>query len=519
MRNLVEMLCRTAQAMPDKPGVSSDQATLTWAEFHDRACLLAAQLGNAGVRRGDRVAIYMEHSVGQALAIFATAMADAAFTLVNTYLKTDQITFQVADTDVKAAICAITLAEGFEEIVHERGVPVITVDLMGLPRGTTPEQVPHVEPAVVTTETVPTDVGCIIYTSGSSGRPKGVVMPVRSLLDGARIVSGYLGMTKDDTIVSILPYSFDYGLNQLLSCVHTGARLVIHQFRLPQDLLDVLVREKATGFAAVPTLWPRLFDPRFVDPAKRPSFESLRYITTAGGIHAEPVLERLAEFFPTTDIIIMYGLTESFRTSYLPASEVLTRIGSIGKAVPEVEVLVLDDEGNKCPPGVRGELIHRGAFVSYGYLNNPELNEQKFVELPTAGPGAFTERAVRSGDIVSLDEDGYIYYHGRADLQIKSHGYRVSPSEVEEAVLSFPGISHAAAVGIADPDIGQAIVVGYTTYDGKSLDDKALRAHLRGLLPYYSVPRTLQYFEDLPATVTGKIDYAKLQSMHETAAG
>lgn len=519
MRNLAEMLCRTAQALPDKPGITSGQEMLTWAQFHDRACLLAAQLRNAGVERDDRVAIYMEHSVGQALAIFAIALSDAAFVVVNTYLKADQIAFQVADTDIKVAICALTLAESFEKIVHERGVPIIAIDPMGLPEGMTSDQVLHVDPAVVTTAAVPTDVGCIIYTSGSSGRPKGVVMPTGSLLDGARIVSDYLDMTQDDTIISILPYSFDYGLNQLLSCVHTGARLVIHQFRLPQDLLDVLVREKATGFAAVPTLWPRLFDPRFVDPEKRSEFEDLRYITTAGGIHAEPVLEKLAEFFPTTDIVIMYGLTESFRTSYLPASEVLTRIGSIGKAVPEVEVLVLDGDGNKCPPGVRGELVHRGAFVSYGYLNNPELNAQKFIELQTAGPGTFTERAVRSGDIVSLDEEGYIYYHGRADQQIKSHGYRISPSEVEDAVLSFPGISHAAAVGVPDSNIGQAIVVGYTTYDGKLLDDKALRVHLRGLLPYYSVPRTLQYFDDLPATVTGKIDYAKLLSMHETAEG
>jgi acyl-coenzyme A synthetase/AMP-(fatty) acid ligase len=214
----------------------------------------------------------------------------------------------------------------------------------------------------------------------------------------------------------------------------------------------------------------------------------------------------------------MYGLTESFRSTYLPFSEAFTRPGSIGKPVPEVEILVLNERGERCAPGERGELVHRGAFVTYGYLHNPELNARKFIPLQTGGAGCLPEMAVRSGDVVSRDEDGYLYFHGRVDLQMKCNGYRVSPDEVESAVLLVPGISHAAVFGRPDPEVGEAIALAYATYAGTPVEEPALRRHLAQALPSYAVPRSIHFYKSLPLTPHGKIDYPALRRAAEEPA-
>jgi acyl-CoA synthetase (AMP-forming)/AMP-acid ligase II len=506
MTNLAEMLRRTALAVPDKVAVTHKELSLTWSEVYARAAWLAGRVREAGVRRGEVVAIHAEHSIAQVVAIFGVAMAEAAFTVVSAMLKEDQIKHQVADAGVRVVVGTRRFLKPLAAFWDERRVCPIEVTLDGLPEGETAAHVPPADASRPLSACIPADVGCIIYTSGSTGKAKGVVVPHRTLLDGARIVSGYLKITAADTLLSLLPYNFDYGFNQLATVVYTGARIVIHNYAFPQDLVDTLVREKVTGMAAVPSLWPHLFNPRLIDERKKPAFEHLRYVTTAGGIHTMEILRRLTAFFPTTEILIMYGLTESFRSAYLPFSELFKRPGSIGTAVPEVELRVLDEQGRPCKPGQIGELYHRGAFVTYGYLNNPELTKEKFVPLATGGPGCVPEVAVRSGDLVSLDEDGFIYFHGRKDMQIKCNGYRVSPDEVEEAVVAFAGICRTAVFGRPHPELGQAVNLAYDTYTRRPVDEQALRLHLRSLLPSYAVPQQILFYEALPLTPNGKID-------------
>jgi amino acid adenylation domain-containing protein len=512
MKNLAELLCRRVAATPEAPVLTFEGRSLTAQELFDRAMALRDRLLQAGVERGDTVAIAADHSPAQVVGLFAAALADAAFTLVNPHLKREQVLHQISDCDARAAVAGPRQQAEVCAMLADRGGACLAVDAFGLPQeGPAPQ--PGRSLAEATTRNVPTDVACLIYTSGSTGRPKGVVLPHRTLTDGARIVPGYLGITEQDTLLCVLPFSFDYGLNQVLGALYAGARAVIFGFAFPQDLFDILQAERITRFAAVPSMWPRILDDRYLKAESRPRFPDLRAITTAGGPHPESLLRRLTDFFPGTDVIIMYGLTESFRSAWLPPEELFKRIGSIGKAVPEVELLVLDEEMQPCAPGQVGELYHRGAFVSYGYLNDPELTAAKFVELPTGGPGTRGEPAVRSGDLVSLDADGFIYFHGRADAQIKAKGYRVSPGEVEEAAMSLPGLRHAAAFGAPDGEGGQKIVLAYDSYGDAEIEPAALRRHMAKLLPYFAVPEETVALQALPLNANGKTDYTALKAL------
>lgn len=511
MANLAELLRQTTLRYPNKEALTYQGESITWRQFYAYSAALAQKLAEAGVSRGEVVGIHAEHSPAQAVAIFAIAMCDAAFTIVNPVLKENQIKHQMADADLRMIICTDSFTKDYlNDFTANRGGGSIVLDQWGLVPGNSQPSEPDLNRPLG--RNIPTDVGCVIYTSGSSGRSKGVVVPLRTLLDGARIVSGYLGITDRDVTLGMLPFSFDYGLNQLMTTVYQGARLVIHRYTMPRDLIRVLDAEGVTGIAAVPTIWPMVLNPRFVDPKSRPELKDLRYVTTAGGFHTQELLHGLSQFFPFSQIIVMYGLTESFRSTYLPFSEIFKRQGSIGRPVPEVEIMVLNDEGRLCQPHEKGELVHRGAFVTYGYLNNPDLNKIKFVPLATGGPGCLPEMAVFSGDIVHRDEDGYLYYHGRKDMQIKCAGYRLSPGEVEEAALAFQGVSQAAAFGQPDPELGQSVCLAYSTYQGKPIEETELKRSLSDSLPYYAVPKRILFYERLPQTAHGKVDYPTLMS-------
>lgn len=511
VRNIGEMLRARALETPDRGGVRYLGVSLTWKDVYLQACTLCRKLAQANIGKGDVVGIYLPHSLGQVIGIFATALQDAVFTVINPQLGPDQVKHQVHDASMKAVIGSADLLAPFEEFFAQRQMHVERIEHTGLAKS---DLAADIDLRTSVTTNIPVDVSNYIYTSGSTGLAKGVVVPHRTLLDGARIVSGYLGITRDDTILSVLPFSFDYGLNQLLSSVHAGATIVLHRFLLAKDLLDLVASERITGLAVVPSMWPKLLRLKRREAAQ---IESLRYVTTAGGFHPPELLRSVADFLPTTEIIVMYGLTESFRSAYLPFSEIFKRPGSIGKAVPEVELMVLDENGGRCKPGQKGELVHRGAFVTYGYLNNPSLNDTKFIKMQVDGRACLPETAVRSGDLVSTDDDGYIYFHGRLDMQIKSSGYRISPDEVAQAVLSTPGIAQAVVFGMPDPDLGEAIHVAYETYANQSLDEIEIKRHAKKTLGNYAVPHHYHFYEKLPLNPNGKIDFAALK--REAAAG
>src|SRR5690606_728353 len=268
---------------------------------------------------------------------------------------------------------------------------------------------------------IDTDIAAILYTSGSTGRPKGVVLSHRNMVCGATSVASYLENTADDRILAVLPFSFDAGLSQLTTGFSVGATVVMLDYLLPRDVVRTLAEQRITGITGVPPLWVQIVDQEWPSEVAG----SLRYLANTGGAMPSETLRRLRSLLPDTSIFLMYGLTEAFRSTYLPPSEIDRRPGSIGKAIPNAEILVLRPDGTECDPEEPGELVHRGALVAQGYWNDPERTREKFRPLPSGEPGfQHTEVAVWSGDTVKKDRDGFLYFIGRRDEMIKSSGYR-----------------------------------------------------------------------------------------------
>jgi acyl-CoA ligase (AMP-forming) (exosortase A-associated) len=354
------------------------------------------------------------------------------------------------------------------------------------------------------------DIANIIYTSGSTGKPKGVVITHRNLIEGAEIVSSYLEITENDKIVSVLPFNFDYGLNQLTTSILKGGTLVLHKFFLANDLLRVLEKEKITGLAGMNPIWVKLFNEKY-QATRQYDFSHLRYITNSGGKVPESIVRKMQSFFPQTKIYLMYGLTEAFRSTYLPPHELDKRPNSIGKAIPSVEIIVLNEKGEECKPGEVGELVHRGALITRGYWNDPEKTEKIFRKNPLLRDQShLNETVVFSGDLVMKDEEGFLYYVSRKDSMIKTMGYRVSPTEVEESLLKLDGVVDAVVFG-KEIETGDQIVVAVVRTSSTQIDDKQIIAQCRKGLPEYMVPREIHFEKEFPKTANGKVDRSLLQ--------
>jgi len=507
MQNLAELFTKIVSVKSDKVGIICEKEEYTWINIYNLSVSISDEIKLKKIPNNRRIGIFIDHNITQVIALFAVSLCDCVFVIISPLLKHDQINHIICDADINLVITTKNKEPYLSklDITHKFDCLVIDKDDLKNNKNLVNYEIK------INNTSIPSDVACIIYTSGSTGHPKGVVVPHRTLTDGARIVCEYLEITEDDTILSVLPYTFDYGLNQLLSAVYKGARLVIRQYRFPQDVLNDISDYKVTGLAGVPSMWWGFFDPRLIKQSKN-KYSSLRYITTAGGKHSKELLDKLKSLFPETEIIIMYGLTESFRSTYLRGEDVFERIGSIGKAVPEVEILVLNESNEKCKVNERGILHHRGALINYGYLNNSELTKEKYIDIQIAGEGCISEKIVRSGDIVSYDEDGFIYFHEREDTLIKSYGYRVSPSQIEEYANMHTEIKQCAVFGLSDDKTGQKIVLAYSTYSSDHVDENKLTLFLKENLPNYSLPHVIKFFKEIPHLPNGKIDYQSIKS-------
>jgi acyl-CoA ligase (AMP-forming) (exosortase A-associated) len=330
---------------------------------------------------------------------------------------------------------------------------------------------------------------------------------------GARSVASYLALRPDDRLLAVLPLSFDYGLSQLTCAFLVGATAVLLNHLFPRDVLKAVADERITGLAAVPPLWNQLARLDW------PLDASLRYLTNSGGALNRATVDVLREKLPRAQLFLMYGLTEAFRSTYLPPAELARRPDSIGRAIPNAEVLVVRPDGSLCAPGEPGELVHRGALVSLGYWNDPAKTAERFRPAPDRDPALpLTEMAVWSGDTVRRDEEGYLYFIGRSDEMIKVSGYRVSPTEIEEAVAATGLVEEAACFGVPHPELGQAVVLVAV---GKADDEEALVRSLlkecQRRLPAYMVPaRVALRRELLPRNPNGKIDRKGLQTHYLT---
>lgn len=360
---------------------------------------------------------------------------------------------------------------------------------------------------------VDTDVAAILYTSGSTGAPKGVVLSHRNLVVGAESVSTYLNNTAEDRILAVLPLSFDAGLSQFTTGFCVGAHVVLADYLLAGDVVRMCAEHGITGLVGVPSLWVQLAAQTWPPEA----VAGMRYFANTGGRLPRVTLRRLQAIFPTAAPYLMYGLTEAFRSTYLDPREVDRRPDSIGKAIPDAEILVVREDGGLCHPGEPGELVHRGPLVALGYWNDAARTTERFRPPPNRPVELCTpELAVWSGDVVVRDEEGFLYFVGRRDDMIKTSGYRVSPQEIEEVTYETGLVRDAVALGVEDGALGHRIVLVVTPCEPAGFDAGAVTARLRQELPVYMVPAEVVVRSVLPRSPNGKFDRSLLR--HELSS-
>jgi acyl-CoA ligase (AMP-forming) (exosortase A-associated) len=499
---LHELVSGAADRAGGAPALTYKDTTLTYAELWRQVHAAGAGLRRLGLRRGERVAVYLDKRIEAVAACFGASVAGGAFVPLNPLLRPAQVAHILRDSGARVLV---TTSERLALLRLEDSPAVTDVVLVdgGWDEFLAMDVEPEPEPV-----TIDVDMAAILYTSGSTGRPKGVVLSHRNLLAGAVSVAGYLHNHAGDTILAALPLSFDAGFSQLTTGFAAGAHVVLMNYLLPSDVVRLCARHRVTGLTCVPPLWIQLAEQQWPGEAR----DSLRYFANTGGRMPRTTLDKLRATFPRATPYLMYGLTEAFRSTYLDPAEVDRRPDSIGKAIPNAEVLVVRPDGTPCRPGEEGELVHRGALVAMGYWNDPEQTAARFRPAPGRPDGlSVTETAVWSGDVVTRDEEGFLYFVGRRDEMIKTSGYRVSPTEIEEVAYGTGLVRDAVAFGMDDARLGQHVVLVVSGPDHAGVDAGQLRRELKLRLPPYMVPQRVEVRDALPRSANGKFDRTLLR--------
>jgi len=452
----------------------------------------AHHLAQHGVEPGDRVAIHLDHEAEAVVALYGAWIAGALPVPANQSLKSPQVAHILRDSGSRVLVSAPHKLAQLDDPTLA-GVATLTVPPCKALAGE--------DEAAALQLTLPGGLAAaaILYTSGSTGRPKGILVSHANLCAGARIVAGYLGLRDDERILSVLPFSFDYGLNQLLTAMHCGCTLVLQRSHFPPDVLQTMAEQRITLLAGVPPFWVQL-----MRAARGIELPHLRLITNSGGVFPVELVRRYRALLPHVRLFLMYGLSEAFRSTFLAPEELERRPDSIGKAISESEVLVLDSEGRRCGPGLPGELVHRGPTVALGYWNDAEASALVFRPDPDDPRSGRT--VVYSGDIVKRDAEGFLSFVGRRDQLIKSYGYRVSPDEVEELIHDSMLVAEVAVHGRPDELAGAVLVAHVIPSDPGAFSAGALLDYCHARMPAYMVPRVVEVHAALPRTATGKVD-------------
>ena len=521
--SVFSFLTEQAYRYPGNAALKHREDVITYCELEAACKYFAGGYSRAGLERGARVGIYLPKCVEAVTAFFGTLGSGGCMVPLHPVLKSLQASHILKDCGVELLVTTSHRLSALQNTLQDCDClrHIVLTDMVPGDPETWPAA-PRVDswqsfcsrPGSPAGDLAETDLAAIFYTSGSTGQPKGVVLNHRNLCMGAQSVAAYLGNTANDRILSVLPFSFDYGFSQLTTAFCTGATVVLHDYLLPKDVMKTLEKDRITGLAGVPSLWQQLA--RLEWPAK--VRKRLRYVTSSGDTLPEPTVRMLAKKLPDTDIYLMYGLTEAFRSTYLPPDEVLQRPASIGKAIPHADVRIVHADGLPCRPGEVGELVHRGPLVAQGYWNDPDRTAERFRPLHNgSGSGeGLDEFEVWSGDLVRQDQDGYLYFVGRKDDMIKTSGYRVSPGEIEEPAGMHRAIKEAVAFSVAHPDRGQAICLVYTTDQDAEQTEKGLERYLKAVLPFHMLPVRYIRMNEIPRNRHGKIDRKELSARYRS---
>ncbi|RZT55116.1 acyl-CoA ligase (AMP-forming) (exosortase A-associated) [Sphingomonas sp. BK036] len=465
-------------ALIDKAG------SMTFAELEAGVARLAGWLAGQGLSAGDRVATWLPKTRAACLMPLAAARAGLVHVPVNPLLRRAQVAHILGDSGARLLVTQPVRAGTLDDGDVPDGCAIADEAEALAWNGS------GMEPS----DADPDGLAAILYTSGSTGRPKGVMLSHANLWLGAISVAHYLKLVPADRVLGVLPLSFDYGQNQLFSTWAAGASVAPLDYLVARDLVKAVERFGATTLAGVPPLWVQLLEAEW--PTETAA--KLQRLTNSGGALMPQLVRGLRARFPAADVYAMYGLTEAFRSTYLDPALIDTHPDAMGRAIPFAEVSVVKPDGTRAAAGEAGELVHAGPLVAQGYWQDAERTAQRFRPAPD-GRGI----AVWSGDTVTEGADGLLRFVGRDDEMIKSAGNRISPLEVEEAVLAGGEAREAVAVGVADARLGQAIVVMAA---GDAGGEAAIRARLRTTLPSFMQPGHYLWREELPRNANGKLD-------------
>jgi len=489
-RNVAFMLWDTAARSGDRVAMVERDWSIGYRELCGRAGAIAREVVARGVEPGDRVVVLLERGADAAAAYFGILAAGGVVVMLNETLRPRQIEYVLEHSGAKLLLTSQALLSRQHRPL-ETGAAVVLAEEIAR------------EAAFEPLERGGSELAQLTYTSGSTGLPKGVMASHANVWAAIETVAGYLGIRPDDRIASLLPFSSVYGANQLLCAVLRGAVLVLERSPVPNQIVSGLREAGVTVLAGVPPLWMQLLNaPAFQEAP----IASLRILQNAGGHLAPAAVRRLRELQPQADLYLQYGMTEVFRTTYLPPEETDRRPDSMGKPMPGVEVLVLREDLTPCEPGEVGELVHCGPTVTLGYWNDPERTARTYRPHPF-DPSAGT--VVFSGDMVRRDEEGFLYFVGRRDRMIKTLGYRVGPDEVLDVLYASGEISEGVITTEPDPQRGEAIVAYVVLKEGGALD--RLQKFCRAEMPRYMQPTRIEVRESLPRNANGKHDLLALR--------
>jgi amino acid adenylation domain-containing protein len=514
---LNHFLEQSSNLFPQKVALICQGKRYTFSEIDNAANSLGNALLGHGFQKQDRVIIYLDNSFETVISIFGTLKAGGIFVTINPTVKSKKLDFILTDCGARVLITdsnhimelyaaqsrlkglALIIITDFEEINLSKEL-ITSIRLFPFR-----DMIQSADPVHLVQPCIDIDLASLIYTSGSSGSPKGVMLTHHNMVSAANSIIQYLENYQDDIIIDTLPLSFDYGLYQVLMAFKIGGTVVLEKgFVFPEQIINLVIKEKVTGWPMIPTIAAILCRLKNLE---KHDFSRLRYITSTGHVLPTTHIVRLIEAFPGTKIYSMYGLTECKRVSYLSPQDIEKKPSSVGKSIPNTEVYIVNDMGEEITePGIVGELVVRGSNVMRGYWNLPELTER--VLRPGRYPG---EKVLYTSDLFKKDEEGYLYFIGRKDDIIKTSGYMVSPKEVENVLYEIEDVIEAAVIGVQDEILGQAIKAYIHLSTNSKTNERNILDFCNKNLESYAIPKYVIFCGPLPKTESGKIQKRDLQ--------
>lgn len=510
---LHDYLIHSARHLGGKVALVCGKHRVSYGELEARSNAIANHLVASGVARGDRVIIFADNTVETVVSFWAALKANAVVCIVNPLTKRDKLGYLLHDCQPSALITDKHLFPIFKEPAQAcpslRRVivsgPIDDAELTALPHAVRWDEAGAAGHDVAPARCcIDIDLAAIVYTSGSTGDPKGVMLTHRNMLAACTSIASYLALREDEVILNVLPLAFDYGLYQMIMAFRMGARLVLERsFAFPAQILGLIADERVTGLPGVPTIFSTLSGLKSI---KEHDLSSIRYVTNTGAALPMKHIRLLQDLFPEARIYSMYGLTECKRCTFLPPEDIDRKPLSVGIAIPNTEMWIVDERDRRVGPDVVGQLVIRGATVMRGYWGKPEATARKLKPGPLPG-----EQVLYTGDYCRMDAEGYLYFVGRSDEIIKSRGEKIAPREVENVLMDIPGVREAAVIGVPDELLGEAVKAFVVIEQGITLSEKQLQKECQRRLESFMVPKCIVIVPSLPRTNTEKLNKRALQ--------